>query len=375
MIRPFGSGILPGPLRAEGVSGPPGRCTSTGLPSIPAAPRWPSMKAIIPLAGKGTRLRPHTLSIPKSLVAVGGRPVMSYVLDDLRDLGIEEVVFVVGYLREAVAEYVSREYPGFRAHYVVQDIQDGTAGAVGLAEPWADEDLLIVFVDTLFDADLSVIQSLPSEWAGIVWAKEVEDYQRFGVIVTDEYGAMTRIVEKPREPVSRLANIGLYYIRDFALLFEGIHHVLRSPPGPAGEFYLTDAFQYMVDHGARIRTAPVRGWYDCGNVETLIETNRHLLETTRGGVDARASLERCEVRAPVRIEAEARLVNVALGPNVTVETGAIVEDSSLEDTIVCERSVVRRCHLRGSIVGGDSHVQGVTGRVNLGPYSELDSTS
>ncbi len=241
------------------------------------------MKAIIPLAGKGTRLRPHTYVTPKPLLKVGGRPVMSYILDDLRSLGVEEIVFVVGYLRDAVRDYIEEDYPDVKAHYVVQEVQDGTAGAVRLAAPYVDEDVLIVFVDTLFDADLSLVRGLTEEWAGVIWAKEVEDYQRYGVILTDDGGAMTRIVEKPSEPISKLANIGLYYIRDYALLFEGIEHTMNAEPGPAGEFYLTDAFQYMVDHGARIRTAPVAGWYDCGKLETLLDTNRHLLETTRGG--------------------------------------------------------------------------------------------
>jgi glucose-1-phosphate thymidylyltransferase len=111
----------------------------------------------------------------------------------------------------------------------------------------------------------------------VIWAKEVEDYQRFGVIVTDDDGNMKRIVEKPTDPISKLANIGLYYIRDWQLLFEGIA-VDGGPPGKAGEYYLTDAFQYMIDRGAKIRVEEVGGWYDCGQLETLLETNRHLLE-------------------------------------------------------------------------------------------------
>src|SRR5690606_15972170 len=140
-------------------------------------------------------------------------------------------------------------------------------GAVDLARPYVDEDLLIIFVDTLFDADLSIVKSLPDDVAGVIWVKEVEDYQRFGVVVTDDDGNMQRIIEKPSEPISRLANIGLYYIRDWRLLFEGIQHTLDSPPGASGEYYLTDAFQYMIDRGAKIRTIPVEGWYDAGKPE------------------------------------------------------------------------------------------------------------
>ena len=207
---------------------------------------------------------------------------MSYILDDLAELGVNEIVFVVGYMREAIESYVAEAYPDITAHYVVQEIQDGTAGAVQLAEPYVDEDVLILFVDTLFDADLGLVHGVPETTGGIIWAKEVEDYQRYGVILIDEEGHMLRIVEKPSEPISKLANIGLYYMKDWQLLFEGIHHTLDADPGPSGEFYLTDAFQYMVDHGSKIQVAPVAGWYDCGKPETLLDTNRHLLLGGRG---------------------------------------------------------------------------------------------
>ena len=329
------------------------------------------MKAIIPVAGKGTRLRPHTLTTPKPLLKVGGRPVMSYILDDLRDLGIEEIVFVVGYLRDAVQRYIGEEYGEFTAHFVVQEVQDGTAGAIQLAEPFIDEEVLIVFVDTLFDADLSLAQRLSDDWAGVIWAKEVEDYQRFGVILTDDAGAMTRIIEKPTEPVSKLANIGLYHIRDWRLLFEGIRHVLGSKPGPAGEYFLTDAFQHMVDRGARIRTAPVGGWYDCGKTETLLDTNRHLLETSRSGIAPSASLTGSEVDGAVRVEDAARIFASRLGPNVTIERGAVVENTSLRDCIVGEGAVLKGCNLHDSIVGLSSSVENVSGVVNVSAYTEL----
>lgn len=329
------------------------------------------MKAVIPLAGRGTRLRPHTLTTPKPLVHVAGRPVMSYILDDLRDLGVDEIVFVVGYLQDVARGWIEREYPELTSHFVVQEVQNGTAGAIGLAEPWADEDLLIVFVDTLFEADLSLARSLDPAWAGVIWAKEVEDYQRFGVIVTDEDGAMTRIIEKPSEPISKLANIGLYYIRDAPLLFRGIRHVMASDPGPSGEFYLTDAFQFMVDHGARIRSAPVGGWHDCGKVDALIDTNRHLLETTRGGMAPGADVEGTEIEGPVRIEEGVTVRDSVLGPNVTLERGARVEGSRLRDCIVGREAAVMRSALHDSIVGAHSHVENVDGEVNAGAHTRL----
>ncbi len=332
------------------------------------------MKAVIPLAGKGTRLRPHTYLTPKPLVHVGGRPVMSYILDDLEELGVDEIVFVVGYLGDHVREYIAKEYPGIRAHYVEQAVQDGTAGAVRLAEPFIDEEVLILFVDTLFDADLSIATHLEDSWAGVIWAKEVEDYQRFGVIVTDDSGAMTKIVEKPTEPVSKLANIGLYYIRDHALLFDGINHVMAQSPGATGEFYLTDAFQYMVDHGARIRTAPVEGWYDCGKVDALLDTNRHLLGAGRGGVDADAVVTSSQLDELVRVEAGCQVTDSVLGPNVTLEAGARVSGSTLRDTIVGADAVIENSTLHDSMIGAEATVRGIQASLNIAASSEALAT-
>ena len=325
------------------------------------------MKVIIPLAGKGTRLRPHTHTTPKPLLKVGGKPIMSYILDDLRALDVTEAVFITGYLKEEVERYVRTEYPDFKSHFVEQAVQDGTAGAVKLAEPYIDEDCLIIFVDTLFDADLALVKSLPSEVSGVIWAKEVEDYQRFGVIVTDDHGYMKRIVEKPRDPISKLANIGLYYIKDWKLLFKGINSVINSPKSVSNEYYLTDAFQFMVDHGAKIKVEPVKGWYDAGQNETLIETNRHLLSTTRsrqpdGGKGV-------HVHPPVRIAEGVVLENVELGPNVTIETGSIIRRSKLRDTIIGEQTCIEDSDLNASVVGDHVILQHVNGSVSLGNHS------
>jgi glucose-1-phosphate thymidylyltransferase len=331
------------------------------------------MKAIIPLAGRGTRLRPLTYHTPKPLLRVGGRPVLSYLLDDVIELGVDEMVFIVGYLQDEIRQYVASEYPKLRPHFVVQETMNGTAGAVKLAEPWADEELLILFSDTLFDADLGLVHRLRPDDAGVLWAKEVDDYQRFGVIVTREDGTMERIVEKPQEPVSRLANIGVYYLRDYRLFFEGVNHTLRAEPGPGGEFYITDAFQYMVDHGARLRTAPVEGWYDCGKLETILATNRHLLETTRGGVAADAVVEGAEIVEPVRIESGAQVRGGRIGPNVTVERGARIEDSDLEDVIVGQEARLERSSLHDALVGARAHLRGVRGTALVADDSVVEA--
>ena len=328
------------------------------------------MKVIIPLAGKGTRLRPHTYHTPKPLLRVGGRPVMSYIMDDLKKLGVDEAIFITGHLKEIIEQYVRDEYPEFTSHFVEQPVQNGTAGAVALAEPWVDTDVLIIFVDTLFDADLSMVKRLDPGIAGVIWAKEVEDYQRFGVVVTDAERNMTRIVEKPTDPISKLANIGLYYIHDWRLLYQGIHNTMLGPTGKAGEYYLTDAFQYMIDHGAKIRVAEVGGWYDCGQLDTLLETNRHLLEHGRarrpdGGRGVR-------VHDPVRIAEGVKLEDCELGPNVTVETGCTIRRSALRDTIVGADTTIEGARLHGSLIGDHVVVRHARGAVSLGDHATVE---
>ena len=308
------------------------------------------MKVIVPLAGKGTRLLPLTKRVPKPLIKVAGRPVMDYVMDTLKGLDVEELIVITGHLKDVVEDYIGEHYP-IKATFVEQKSLDGTAGAISLARPYVNGPVLIVFVDTLFDADLSLIRS--SDADGIIWAKEVEDYQRFGVLVTDRAGMMTRIVEKPNTPISRLANIGLYYIRDWKTLFEGIAEVMRRPPGIGAEFYLTDAFQYMVDHGRKLQVAEVTGWYDCGKVGTLLETNHHLLEHGR----ARSPRETpgITIRPPVYIEDGVTLRAATIGPNVTIESGSEVRDSTIENSILGRNVRVIRATVRGSVVG-DSQV-------------------
>jgi glucose-1-phosphate thymidylyltransferase len=304
------------------------------------------MKVIVPLAGKGTRLLPLTKRVPKPLVHVAGRPVMDYVMDTIAGFDVEELLVITGHLKEDVERYIRTHYR-VPARFVEQQTLDGTAGAINLARPWVDGPVLIIFVDTLFDADLSLIRT--SDADGILWAKEVEDYQRFGVIVTDADGYMRRIVEKPDTPVSRLANIGLYYIKDWRTLFEGIAHVLGQAPGKGGEFYLTDAFQYMVDRGRRLLTANVGGWYDCGKVDTLLETNEHLLRNGRGLVPAPAP--GVVIREPVRIEPGVTLRDCTIGPNVTIETGSHVEGSTVEHSLLGRDVRLRHAQVKRSVIG------------------------
>ncbi len=325
------------------------------------------MKVVIPLAGKGTRLRPHTHVTPKPMLKVAGKPVMSYILEDLKKLGgIEQMIYITGHLKEKVEEYARQALPEIPSLFIEQKVQDGTAGAIALAREYVDQPVLIIFVDTIFDADLLVINRTDAD--GIIWTKEVEDYQRFGVVVTDENGNMTRIVEKPKTPVSKRANIGLYYIRNWKLLFEGIDHVLASPPH-LGEYFLTDAFQYMIDKGAHIQVIDVAGWYDAGKIETMLETNETML--TRGRARRPESIDGSTIVDPVYIEDDVKITNSTIGPNVSIGTGSVIDESVLSHTIVGSKARITRSRLLNSLVGDEATLEGFTGQVTVGDHSEV----
>ena len=324
------------------------------------------MKVIIPLAGKGTRLRPHTHVTPKPMLKVAGKPVMQYVLDDVKKLpDVQQIIYITGHLKDKVETY-ARDAMKIPSVFIEQAVQDGTAGAVALARPYVDQPVLIIFVDTIFDADLSIINSTEAD--GIIWTKEVEDYQRFGVVVTDGDGYMTRIIEKPSTPISKRANIGLYYIKNWRLLYEGIDHVLTTQPNK-GEWYLTDAFQYMIDKGAKIRVIDVEGWYDAGKLDTLLETNLAMLQ--RGHARSPKDSHNSQIVAPVYIEENVTLRDSIVGPNVSIGAGTSVEGSTVSNTIVGTDCKIIGATLTDSLVGDSVIVRGVHGSVTLGDNSEV----
>ena len=327
------------------------------------------MKVIIPLAGKGTRLRPHTHLTPKPMMKVAGKPVMSYVLDELKKLGnVEQVIYITGHLKEKVEEYARREMD-VPSVFIEQKVQDGTAGAIALARDYVDQPVLIIFVDTIFDADLSRVKSVDAD--GIIWVKEVEDYQRFGVVVTDKDGNMTKIVEKPKTPISKRANIGLYYMRNWKLLFEGIDHTLQQPKNQ-GEYFLTDAFQYMIDKGAKIKVIDVEGWYDAGKIETMLETNEAML--ARGRARRPKDSGDSTIIDPVYIEDGVTLKKSKVGPNVSIGAGSVLEGAEVSNTIIGSKARISRSVLRNSLVGDDTVVEGVRGEVTVGDHSEVHAT-
>ncbi len=305
------------------------------------------MKVILPAAGKGTRLLPLTKVVPKPLIRVAGRTVLDYIIDKLAALDVEELIFITGHLKEQLEAYV-RATVDIPSRFVEQEVQDGTAGAVNLARPYVDGPIMIIFVDTVMDVDLTVINRVQAD--GIIWVNEVEDYERFGVVVTDEHGFMQRIIEKPSEPISRLANVGFYYIQDWQTLFEGIEHTLAGPQ-MKGEWFLTEAFQYMIDHGKKLRTVEVDGWYDCGKVGTVLDTNFHLLK--HGRAKPPAASENVRIVDPVYVADGVELHDVIIGPNVSIDAGSIVRSSTVRHCIIGKNARVERSFIENSLLGDD----------------------
>jgi glucose-1-phosphate thymidylyltransferase len=327
------------------------------------------MKVIVPLAGKGTRLRPHTYVTPKPMLKIAGKPVIDYVMDDLRQLGnVSEVIYITGHLKEKVEAYARAKYP-WPSVFIEQTEQKGTAHAVAMAREHVNEPVLIIFVDTIFDADLSLVKSVDAD--GIIWVKEVEDYQRFGVVVTDADGNMTKIVEKPKTPISKRANIGLYYIRNWKLLYEGIDFVLKQPKNQ-GEYFLTDAFQYMIDKGAKIRVVDVEGWYDAGKVDTMLETNSVML--TKGRSRRPNDIGDSTIVEPVYIEDGVTLKKSKIGPNVSIGSGSILEGTEISHSIVGVKAQIRKSVLKNSLIGDEAVVEGVKGEVTVSDHSEVRSS-
>ena len=324
--------------------------------------------AIIPVAGVGTRLRPHTHTLPKVLVHVAGKPIIAHILDDLPKLGIDEAVMIVGYMGDLVKEYVESHYPGLKAHFVDQPERLGLGHAVSLAAPHVDDQpVLIILGDTVFEADLGQVLSGSTHSIGV---KAVDDPRRFGIVETDRSGRVTLLVEKPERPASNMAITGIYFFTNAGPLFAALEEIQRKDIRTKGEFQLTDAMELMVQKGEVLTTFPVAGWYDCGKTETLLETNRVLLG--RGG--GRPVIPGSVVHAPVSVAAGAVIENCIIGPHASVGAGARLRNAVVRDSIINENAVVEDILIEGSVVGEKAVVRGAFKRLNVGDSSEVEIT-
>jgi glucose-1-phosphate thymidylyltransferase len=322
--------------------------------------------AVIPVAGVGTRLRPHTYTHPKVLLHVAGKPILAHILDDLPGLGIREVVLVVGYLGERIQEYVSRAFPSLTVHYAQQPERLGLGHAVSLAATHAgDRPVLVILGDTVFEADLNHVVKGRTHSVGV---KAVEDPRRFGIVELNGNGHVARMVEKPENPTSNLAITGIYFFPHGQPLFSALEDLQKRNIRTKGEFQLTDAMQLMLEKGEVITTFPVEGWYDCGKTETLLETNRILLARDRKPPSIPGSV----VHPPVSVAREAVIENCILGPYASIGAGARIRNAAVRDSIVNENAVVEDILIEGSVVGEGALVRGAWKRVNVGTSSELE---
>jgi glucose-1-phosphate thymidylyltransferase len=329
------------------------------------------MKVIIPLAGFGKRMRPHTWSKPKPLVNVAGKPVLGHILDNLADLDveIEELIFIVGWLGDQIEEYYATAGYHYPVRYVEQSELLGQAHAIWLAREYLQGPVLIIFVDTIFEADLGSLEA--SGLDGALYVKEVEDPRRFGVTVLDDEGLISHLVEKPDTFENRLAVIGVYYIRDAAWLLRAIEELMDRNLQTKGEFYLADAYNLMIQQGARFGVRQVSVWEDCGTPHDVLQTNRYLLAHGRDNSGEAATIGSVVI-PPVYIAPTAQVKHSIVGPNVTIAGNSVVLRSIVRDSIIDEEAYIDDTMLDRSLIGKDAVVRGRFRVLNVGDSSRLD---
>jgi len=323
------------------------------------------MKAIIPAAGIGTRLRPHTHSLPKALLYVAGRPIISHILDEVRELDVSSVVLIVGYKGELIEECVRREYSDLHVDFVYQHERKGIGHAVYMTRDVADtgEALLGILGDTIIRTDLKRIVKSSKNALGV---KEVEDPRRFGVVELSG-GRITRLVEKPKNPPSNLALVGLYYFQSSTPLFKKLQEQIDNDIRSHGEYQITDAMQMMIDDGVEFEPFEIDDWFDCGKPETMLETNRALLE----GRGKLPEVEGSIMIPPVAVDPSASIENSIVGPYVSIASGAKVKNSIIRDSILDRGAKVTDALLDGSLIGAHAVLRGGVQKLNIGDSSEV----
>lgn len=326
------------------------------------------MKAIIPVAGIGSRLRPHTHTQPKALVPVAGKPILGHIIDSLKEVGIHEFIFVIGYLGDKIQSYVVEKYPELKKSFVVQAQKEGIGHAIWTAKEMVNEDdqLLIVLGDTIFDVHLQDFVDLPYSTVGV---KKVDDPRNFGVVESDEDGFITRLVEKPMIPKSNMAMVGLYKIKEGKLLMETLNDNIKNNLRTHNEFQLTDALMHMVEKGIKIQSFKVEEWYDCGKKEVLLATNAMLLG--RQNVFQELHFNNTIIIPPVSIAPNCRIQNSIIGPNVSIGENTYVDHSILKNSIIGSFSQLEDVVLKDSLVGSDASLKGLSQSLNLGDSTEI----
>jgi glucose-1-phosphate thymidylyltransferase len=331
-----------------------------------------TLKIVIPMAGLGTRLRPHTWSKPKQLVSVAGKAALDHVLDTFSTIPKTyelELINIVGYLGDQIECYIQENYPQMKSYFVTQDDPRGQSHAIYLAREYLSGPMLVVFADTLIETDLSILVEHPDE--AMVWVKPVPDPRRFGVAVADAEGWVTQLIEKPDDMSNNLAVVGFYYFPRAEDLVSAIEEQMRRNRQLKGEFFLADAVNIMLERGLKMRTCKVDIWLDTGTPEALLETNRYLLEN---GLDNSAKVVKREdvvLIPPVFVHPSAEVCESIIGPHVSLGAGCKVEHSIIRDSILEDEAQAASVILEGSLIGRKAQIQRRAGIINAGDHTSV----
>ena len=327
------------------------------------------MKVIIPAAGIGKRLRPHTYTMPKPLIPVAGKTIIAFIIDKFVEAGLQDFVFVLGYMSEQIEEYLDQNYPSISKTYIKQYDRLGLGHAIWTAREAFEDDseVIIMLGDTILDFDIHEFLKSKNSSLGI---RKVHDPRLFGVVEHDEQGRVTKLVEKPKIPKSNHAIVGLYKINDIPLLLKSLEHNISNDIKTLGEFHLTDGLMGMLDAGHTIDTFEVLNWYDCGQKEILLETNKVLLKKHAHSKDY--TIKDSIIIPPVAIGSDCEIKHSIIGPNVTIANNAEISNSILSDSIVGNYAKIKDLILDRSLIGNDVIISGKRQTLNIGDNNELE---
>ena len=335
------------------------------------------MKAIIPVAGAGTRLRPHTHTQPKPLVPIAGKPILGHIIDNLYENGIRNFLFIIGYLGNKIEEYVVNTYKDtINAEFVLQEPRIGSAHALWIARDFIKDEteLLIVLGDTIVEMNYNNFLSVKNT---VVAVRKVDNPRIFGIIESDKYGVIKKLIEKPRIPKSNLALVGVYKITNTTLLLKAIKTIMShsASANSSWEYHLTDALMEMVNQGERITFMEVDNWFDCGKKETLLEANASLLKRHGFETSTPENYPSCIIIQPVRFGKQCKLENSILGPNVAIGDYTNISHSIIQNSIIGSFSELAYATLNKSIIGSDSSLKGLVQSLNIGDSTEINFTN
>jgi len=329
-----------------------------------------TLKIVIPMAGLGTRLRPHTWSKPKPLMRIVGKPVLEYILDlfqTLPDPDNVELIFIIGHLGDQVKDYMQQYHPTIKAHYAIQEEMHGQSDAVYLAREYLSGPMIIAFADTILETNFAFLAQETCD--AVAWVKPVPDPRRFGVAAIDSSGRVTGLVEKPADMTNNLAVVGFYYFRRAEDLINAIEEQMRRKITLKGEYFLADAINILLERGMNMRTEPVEVWLDAGTPEALLETHRYLLDHGRATDCPESCGEGVALIPPVYIHPDARVEASVIGPYVSLGAECHIQGSIIRNSILEEGAQVTDTLLEGSVLGRDVQVNGQATRLNLGDQS------